>query len=417
MAMPTPAETARARASIKKAQTRLVRHPETRWLSQVLMLGTVEVIEDAAKCPTAYTDGINTRYGVSFTNSLPSVQQVTGLVLHEELHKALRHMPRLKALREKDAQMANKVADYVVNDFIVHITDKTLCVLPNGGLYDPMFHGWTEIEIFRYLNKEKQPRGGGGKPSPANGKGAPAPGNSKLRGDDSLDEHDASGADAMTKEQEAEQGRQIQEALTQGALMAGVMGQDLPQVIKASTDAKIDWVSVLADFVTNSIKGGDEYTYARLNRQYSVMGYVYPGTESETLGSGLVSIDASGSTIGPVLDKFVGEFAALVRSLVPDEVRVLWWDTEVRSEQRFDPSSYDTVTEMLKCVGGGGTMVSCVDKYMRKHGINPEFHIIFTDGYVEDYITWQGDRSIPTLWIVTENKRFVPPFGQMVFAE
>jgi predicted metal-dependent peptidase len=92
-------------------------------------------------------------------------------------------------------------------------------------------------------------------------------------------------------------------------------------------------------------------------------------------------------------------------------VRVLWWDTEVHGEQVFE-DNYQNISKLLKPVGGGGTHVSCVSQYIKDNNIKAEAVIVFTDGYVETDITW--DISTPTLWVVTENRHFKPPFGKLV---
>ena len=67
---------------------------------------------------------------------------------------------------------------------------------------------------------------------------------------------------------------------------------------------------------------------------------------------------------------------------------------------------------MLKPQGGGGTRVGCVSEYINKKSIKAECVIVFTDGYVEDDPEWKID--VPTLWLVTENKDWIPPVGKVV---
>jgi predicted metal-dependent peptidase len=94
---------------------------------------------------------------------------------------------------------------------------------------------------------------------------------------------------------------------------------------------------------------------------------------------------------------------------------VLWWDTDVHGEQVFLPEHYDNIKELLKPQGGGGTTVSCVSEYLNKSRVEAEAVIVFTDGYVEDDITW--NLKCPTLWLVTQNNNFVAPSGKVVKKE
>ena len=92
-------------------------------------------------------------------------------------------------------------------------------------------------------------------------------------------------------------------------------------------------------------------------------------------------------------------------------MRVLWWDTQVHGEQVFK-DNYSDIAKMLKPLGGGGTMVSCVSGYINKHKLNAECVLVFTDGYVESDINW--NISSPTLWMVTQRRDFIPPVGKKV---
>ena len=95
----------------------------------------------------------------------------------------------------------------------------------------------------------------------------------------------------------------------------------------------------------------------------------------------------------------------------PDEVRVLWWGSKVVGDQTLT-GSYSNLREVLKPIGGGGTCVSEVATYIYSERIDADCIIVFTDGYVENQVKW--DINIPTLWVITENESFTPPFGRVV---
>ena len=408
---------------LRAAHSKLIRHKETRWLTEVIYLGKNEMVtmDDNPLAPTAWTDGINKVYVAEFVCSQPSVRHVTGLVLHENLHIGLRHIPRTVPMA--DRRLANQAADFVANSIIVEMGVKhpDFIALPPGGLYDPKFYGWSYPEIYRFLLAEQESQQSGkpqpqpGQGFPQAGNGPPAPPDSKRRGD-TLDTHDTSAEESLSEEQAEELGDKVREALQRGAMLAGAMGVDMPQAITAGMQPDVDWTAVVTDWLTSVMKGDDEYTYARFDRRMIPFGVYLPGTETERLGAGLVSFDTSGSTTGDEINKFAANAQQLLEQFPPEELRVLWWDTAVRSEQMFTPETYANFMDMLQPRGGGGTEVRCVDQYMREHALRPDFHVIMTDGYDrESDITWHGDRSIPTLWIVTLNPSFRPPFGQMVF--
>ena len=75
---------------IKKAHIAMLKHPETALYSGVMMMGSTEVVDTPI---TAYTDGVNKRYGRKFLEVVCKDQlEVNGLVLHENLHISLRQM-------------------------------------------------------------------------------------------------------------------------------------------------------------------------------------------------------------------------------------------------------------------------------------------------------------------------------------
>ena len=93
------------------------------------------------------------------------------------------------------------------------------------------------------------------------------------------------------------------------------------------------------------------------------------------------------------------------------QVRVLWWDTRVRSEQVFTPDNYADIATTMKPHGGGGTRVSCVANYIEEKQYEPIAMIYLTDGYIEDvYKT----AALPSLWGVVDNPRFVPLTGKKI---
>jgi predicted metal-dependent peptidase len=419
----TPAPDGRVLAKASDAMTRahadLFRHKKTRMFSNVILLGTSEVLlTKDAKCSTAWTDGLNKWYCAEYMLSVPEpVRRAT--ILHENLHVGLMHIGRTKGI--DDHKLLNIAADYVVNDIILHIDEPNFIALGDNWFYDPMFHGWHLMEVYRYLKKEQESGKGKQPKHPPHGGGMRAPSNTRERpesgNDDSMDFHDHAAGQALPEQQKDEAERTVRKAVEEGVAISRALGADVPIAVNQALIRAVDWESLLREFLSSSMRGDDDYTYRKFDMRALTYGVFRPGTEAETLPMGLISIDASGSTLGPVLDKFMALVQDMLTTFPPEEMRVLCWDTQVRSEQRFDMSNYDRFSSDFKLRGGGNTLVTCVDKYMQQHGLRPDFHVVLTDGYVGDQDQWTGDRSIPTLWIVTECRRFKPPFGQLIFVE
>jgi len=366
---------------LKKAHIRLMRHPETCLYSGVLLLGDSTVVEDATQCPTAYTDGKNKRYGKAFLETL-SVEEVAGLVLHENLHVLLKHIIRHTDLSKEDPRLANVAMDFVVNDIIVNLKDKALAKLPKGGLYDPKYHNWSVREVYNDLKKQGKGGSGGGGMKP-------------------LDEHDHEAAQKLSEAEAKELSKQITEAIQQGAMLAGKFGTSVPSVIADLMTPRVNWREALHEFVNSATRGRDDYTWRRLNRRRLADDMYMPSVHSEKVGEIVVAIDTSGSISGEAITEFATELVSICDVVNPDRVRVLWWDTQVHGEQIFE-ENYSGLTKMLKPMGGGGTRVSCVSEFLNNNSYAPDCVIVFTDGYLESDINWETD--IPTLWMLTRRK-------------
>lgn len=378
---------------LKKAHIALMKHKETALYSGVMLMGKNSVIEDNV---TAYTNGVDKKYGREFISKLTDAQ-LRGLILHENLHVALKHIPRFKKEFKDNAQAINVATDYAVNDVIMNLKDRDLCHLPEGGLYDAKYHNWSVREIYEDLKKQQKQNKDSGQ-GESLGK--------------TLDEHDFENAQSMTDEEAKEMSSKIDKALREGGILAGRMGAKIPRVIGDMLEPKVDWREVLREFVNNATKGSDEYTWRKFNKRQMANDIYLPSMENESIGELIVAIDTSGSIGGQELTEFASELASICSVATPSKVRVLWWDTEVHGEQVFLPEHYGNIKELLKPQGGGGTKVSCVSEHLNKQRVEAEAIVVFTDGYLESDITWNV--KCPTLWLVTQNNNFVAPSGKVV---
>jgi predicted metal-dependent peptidase len=418
MKQPAPVDIDRLRERLTKAHVKLMTHPETNRYGGVIVMGKSEIVDDV---PTAATDGINKFYGADFCAGLADAE-LRFVIMHETLHVALRHILRHRDYWEEDAQCANMAADFVANALIINLNDKKLCVPPQiGVLYDPMFDGWSFGEVYRYLREEKEKRGGkqptppqgtGKQPTPPQGTGE-QPTNTQRRGN-SFDKHDVTKSQSMNAEQQKEAMQQVAQALEQGGLLASKFGQETPRAIADSLTPKIDWTDVLREFVTSQTSGrDDDVSLRRLDRRWLTVDMIMPTTVAETVGELVFTFDTSGSISDKQVAEGAAEISALVKTVQPERVRILWWDTMVHGEQVFTADQYDDIATLLKPKGGGGTRVSCVSKYISDNHIKADCVVVMTDGHVESTIEWHN--MPPTLWIVTDRKDFKPPVGRVTF--
>jgi predicted metal-dependent peptidase len=414
---------------IKRAHITLMQHGNTALYSGVISSGKNEVVDGEQEGGkfTAYTDGINKVYCREYVAEYDSEPKLRGLILHENLHVALKQIPRHRDL-EHDHKLLNYAMDFVVNDIIKHTDGVTgynkepLVLLPDGALYHPMFHDWAVRKVYNYLKQRKD------EVDKANEKGeylesCPQQNKSSSGGadkdetdidealrsmDGGTDEHRFGEVTEMDAEQIKKMEGEIDKALRQGGMLAGRMGATIPRVIGDMLEPQVDWREVLREFVQSAMRGKDEYTWRKMSKAYLANDMYIPSMHSETMGELVVAIDTSGSINNEQISAFASELASICDVCSPEKVRVLWWDTKVHGEQVF-AGNYQDIGNMLKPMGGGGTHVGCVSDYMIKNSVNAEVLVIFTDGYVESDIKWEV--SAPTMWFVTENGRFEPPVG------
>ena len=381
---------------LKRSHVLLMRHPETAFYSGIFMMGKSKIVDE---CPTAYTDGIDKTYGREFISKLTDAE-FRGLIMHENLHVALKHMTRFKAEFKENAQLINASADYVVNDIITNFKDKAHCHLPKGGLYNEKYHNWSVNEVYRDLKKQQDE----GKQPDLN----------------TLDEHDFSNEDSqgangqpksMSGAEQKAFDEKVDKALREGKLLASRFGGKTPRAIDESLAPKIDWKVVLKDFVMSVTKGVDEFTWRRFNKRYLADDIYLPSTENDSVGEIVIAIDTSGSIGSKELSSFATEVASICETCTPDKVRIIWWDAEVDGEQVFT-DNYQDIAKLLKPQGGGGTEPQCVADYINEKKINAEGVLVFTDGYFWNKPDW--NISSKTLWVVTGTQEYIPNNGTVV---
>jgi len=374
---------------LKKAHITLMRHPETALYSGIMMMGKNEVVDDI---PTACTDGFNKKYGRKFMESL-SDEELRGLILHENLHIALKHIQRFKKEFNDDPQFVNASADYVVNDIIMSLEDKSVCHLPQGGLYNAKYHNWSVREVMNDLKQEQEK------------------GNQPNLG--SLDEHDFDGdeGEGLSPQEQKALSDKIDRALREGSILAGRLKGKVPRGITQMLEPKLSWKDILRDFITSQMRGTDEYTWRKYNKRLVANDIYMPSMEDERVGELVVGIDTSGSISDTYLSAFLTELVSICDIANPEKIRLLWWDTEVHGEQVFE-NDYNGLFSKAKPQGGGGTDPTCIPKYIAKNNINAQAVIVFTDGYFFEIPTW--DLSTPTLFVTTENENYIPTGCQVI---
>lgn len=402
-----------AEQRLSKAVVSIISHPRYRALVGVMMMGSKGITDDPS-IPAACTDGLNEKYDRTFVDLL-SDAELRFLVLHECRHKLYKHLFIWQPLFKQDAQSANMACDYVIN---LEITDENkdgFAVMPRWtqahidrlspeeqlqlmqqgigigdpmGLLDEKYRGMSSKQVYDTLRKENKDKD----KDKGQGQGTP-----------SMDSHDWESARSLTPEEVKQMERDIDTAIRQGALGAGKTGADVPRNMLELMQPAVDRREVLREFMTEHVTGRDYTTWARPNRRFLSSGIYMPSLLSEAVGELAFCVDTSYSVTDRELASQLGEVVALCVALKPKCVHILYWGSTVVRHEKY--GEHDTPIEQMAQStnprGGGGTVPSCIPKYLKDNNITPACSVVLTDG--EFFGGDCGQWDMPVLWMITTN--------------
>jgi predicted metal-dependent peptidase len=180
---------------------------------------------------------------------------------------------------------------------------------------------------------------------------------------------------------------------------------------------------VFKDFVTTHNKDAQMAHWKRHNKKLLGAGVYMPSYYGETSGHIAKYDDTSGSISEKARQRSLGALLEIADIIKPTGLHISYWDTKIRGTEAYTPDEYDTIADMTKPIGGGGTDVDCV-----VHDVNDKLNtgvyseglecaIIITDGWffgdLDD--SWSA-LDIPVLWCIDNfegyaNVDFEPPCG------
>ena len=385
---------------LKKVKIGLMRNPKFALWSGIMMVGKTVLDDDI---PTAATDGRDELYGREFVERLPE-KQLAFVVLHENMHKALRHLTTWRKLFDADPVLANIACDHVINIMIME-SDPTgqFIEFPTDedgermGMFDLRFKGMTARQVFDILKEEKERNGGYGE-----GKG--------------FDAHDWEGAKGLTQEEKQELEREIDQAIRQGLIAqqkatghgAGGMNRELGDLL----DPQVDWREVLREFVNSICMNKDTSSWRRVNRRFIGSDVYMPTMIGERVGSLAIGVDTSGSISGPEITRFLSEIRSIAEDVHPEKIDLIYWDSAVAGHETYDEFDMGNLVTSTKPRGGGGTDPTCMMKYMKRKKIEPECIIMLTDGEIGD---WGSEWEAPIMWVICNRRsKITAPVGKTV---
>ena len=361
-------------------------------------------------CPTAATDGRNFYYNSRFIEMLRP-KEIEFLFGHEVLHCVYDHMGRRG---DRDAKLWNIADDYCVNaDLVKHRVGEKITTVP--CLYDHKYDGMCAEEVYDilYENAEKidinsllekllddHLEGDG------DGEGGSGDGDDKGNG---------KGRPKLSQAEKDAIRDEIKEAVLAAAAAsdgAGNLPAGVKRLIQDMTAPKMDWRELLRMQLESTIKS--DFTWMRASRSGWHMDAVMPGMQLDPMIDIAISIDASGSMSDSMLKDFLSEVQGIMDSFPAYKIHIVTFDTEVYNPQQYDSENLDSICD-YEIQGGGGTDFDCVFNYFKENDIQPNRHIMFTDGYPNG--SWGDEQYCDTVFIMHGTTSIVPPWGQWAYYE
>jgi predicted metal-dependent peptidase len=393
---------------VQKAKITLMRNPMFALWSGILMVGRTSVVDNM---PTACTNGRDEKYGRKFVADLKE-PELNFVVLHENLHKAFRHLTTWKKLHDENHRLANAACDYVINLKLKDLdpSEKTIAMprFKDGpmkgkvmGLIDEKYRGMHAKQVFDLLKEKQKESGGGGGDEDSEG---------------GFDEHDWDGAKEMTEAEKKELEREIDQAIRQGVMahqkIAGTGAGGLDRDLLDLLEPKVNWREMLREFVKSTCHAKDTSSWRRVNRRFLSMGTYMPSLIGEKVGHLVIAVDTSGSVGQEELSEFLTEVRGIAEEVKPSQVDLIYWDSEVAAHEEYTENMVSDIINSTKPKGGGGTSPSCVSEYLKQKAIEPECIIVLTDGYVGS--DWGSDWTAPVLWAIVGGNDVIAPNGKTV---
>jgi len=404
-------------------------------------------------------DGTTIWYGPAFENR--ALAEQTGLVAHQVLHVALRHVPRerelARVLGDVDAELYNLCADAIVDASLSHLD--WLSLPPGAVPLDELLERllgetsgagasllrWDTESLYRAIDDRAPTRGAPSRPDPRAPRSESTASTASEGDEESRRAHDGGGggrADASrvdgpiaaaarqlvgerapdlfpgddeTPEREAAEARAWSERLTR-AHAADADQSILRELLADRHPPRTPWEPLLRTRLAHALAERPALSWSRptrswlANRGRTANGRRLPwqpGTSGSRPAPRLcVILDISGSVEPPVLARFSRELDRLMR-VHRAEIHVIAGDDRVRHRARLRPGGGTLAAPAVE--GGGGTDFVPLLAAAGEH--HPDLVIVLTDleGPAGAAPPW------PVLWAVPSAAADRPlPFGRRI---
>lgn len=386
--------------------------------------------------PTACTDGLTVRWNSNFIKGL-SKPEATFIAGHEVLHVILKH--HLRTQKHHDPETANIAMDYVINAMLLNTIQseknrrngKASMQMPEGGLYDAKYNGWSWEDVYDDLVKNK--------PDDADSSGEPessdqsekqsTPDNSSPNGQDGQDDSgqgntvpaDVGGcgvvvppkddkgsalSDAELDKMEADLDITIEQAMNV-AKSRGLLDGQFANLAIENKKPQVNWYDLLRRCLAPLFP--KSYTWNKINKTVYPMGVTMPAIKKDGVGDLVAWFDTSGSIITQTeASQFLAELQVIVDRIKPTSVTVGYFHTKV---WHVDTFKHGQKFELPKKWQTGGTDFNCFINELKDRKLKPKCMIVFTDMECD----FPKKINVPTIWCATTKK--VAPWGKTIKVE
>ena len=355
--------------------------------------------------PTAAVDGRNLFFNTQFFNAM-SNQEIEFVIAHEILHCVFDHLTRRE---DRDGQIYNIAADYIVNNLLVRDRIGTIPKLVDC-YQDFKYDTWSSEEVYDDIFEQAKQNGD----DFLNQLGELLDEHLDWEGDGEEDGNNNSNISNKQPKYSKEQMREIRDEVKENMMTAaqssgaGNVPAEIERMISKLTEPKMNWREILRQQIQSTIR--NDYTFMRPSRKGWHMSAILPGQNFDETIDIAVGIDMSGSIGNEQGEDFLGEVQGIMDEYQDYNIKVWCFDTKVYNEQDFTADGGERLEE-YEIIGGGGTEFDCNWEYMKQHDITPKKFIMFTDGY--PWGSWGDEDYCDTVFVIHSNRdrSLMAPFG------
>lgn len=319
-----------------------------------------------------------------------NTQEQASILVHEVLHYTLQHDLRMG---KRDPEIYQKACDQVVNNLLLDMgyelpqAEKNFTKIKYNGMAVESVYKDIEQETKKKQNNSKSSNSSFGNDLPKNNSGIP---------------------------DQSQQNKRNQQILTadmsnqaQGGESAGNSGEVFKELFKDIKDGTLDWKVILAGYVDEISQ--NEMSYHQFNRRYLPMELYLPDTKGVAkINKVALAFDVSGSVSKKEAKAFIAEMRKIKSDVNPETMSVTTFNHDIVAQ--FDIKEDDDLEEITMDISGGTALTPVFDYYNKTEN-QPNFLILFSDMWVDDF---PEKTSYPVIWICINNPEFTAPFGKTI---